>query len=169
MLTTNHPESPVDHERNERDPSTKFIQLENNCHPCSTTSEENLLEDSDTRESSYSNLCSFANRHWYVNINIRLQHKICIWSHHYTIYRCNNSYCKIANKPCRFGYPKRIQATTTLQLIEKEIKKRNGTMDYKLVAQLIPERNDQWLNSHIRPVLEGCMANIDIQVIVDNG
>ena len=54
-------------------------------------------------------------------------------------------------------------------MVEKKIKKRNGTIDYKLVAQLIPERNDQWLNSHIRPVLEVWMANIDIQVIVDNG
>ena len=39
----------------------------------------------------------------------------------------------------------------------------------KLAAQLIPERNDQWLNSHIRPILEVWLANIDIQVIVDNG
>ena len=73
MLTTNHPDPPVDHARNERDPSTKFVQHESNCHPCSTISEENILEDDDTRESSYSNLCSFANRHWYVNVYIQLK------------------------------------------------------------------------------------------------
>ena len=49
------------------------------------------------------------------------------------------------------------------------MKKRNGSVEYKLIAQLIPERNDKWLNSHIRPILEVWMANIDIQLIIYHG
>ena len=137
LLTTNHPDPPVDHARNERDPSTKFVQHESNCHPCSTISEENIFADDDTRKSSYSNLCSFANRHWYVNVYIQLKTlQIYMTSSIFIYHRCNN-YCRIANKPCRFGYPKRIQTITTLQLVEKKIKKGNGTIDYKLVADIV--------------------------------
>ena len=37
------------------------------------------------------------------------------------------------------------------------------------MAQVVPQRNDKWMNSHVRPIFEVWLANIDIQLIIDKG
>ena len=64
LLTTNHPDPPIDHNKDDRDLTTKFVQNETFCHPCSTNSLHNISQNAFVREKAYSDLCSFANRHW---------------------------------------------------------------------------------------------------------
>ena len=37
------------------------------------------------------------------------------------------------------------------------------------MAQVVPQRNDKWMNSHVRPIFEVWLANIDVQLIIDKG
>ena len=48
-------------------------------------------------------------------------------------------------------------------------KNGNGKKKIKYKIELVTERNDRWLNSHIRPIIESWRANIDFQLILDAG
>ena len=37
------------------------------------------------------------------------------------------------------------------------------------VLDIVEKRNDGWLNSHIRPVIEVWQANVDFQLVIDSG
>ena len=68
-------------------------------------------------------------------------------------------YCKKnPTDPCRFGFPKELN-------LKSRIEFTNTSTSVK--ANIILKRNDPYMNNHIRIKSENWLANIDIQIILD--
>lgn len=75
---------------------------------------------------------------------------------------------KVHKIDCRFDYPKAICPNTHLAIKHSSVGKGKDTIHhYRL--ELVPGRNNSWLNSHFRPVFESWRANVDFQLIIDVG
>ena len=77
------------------------------------------------------------------------------------VHKCKpaSGYCKKhANDECRFGYPKDKCLATHIEFIETA-----GSVK----ANIFLQRNDSFINTHNRLILENWMANVDMQIILD--
>ena len=70
---------------------------------------------------------------------------------------------------CRFGYPLPLNTTGTCMKVSEYIidydVEGNPTFGYELNMNSL--RNDRWINSHMRGLMEIWMANMDFQLVVD--
>ena len=83
------------------------------------------------------------------------------------------------NEPifCRFGYPFKAPENlndiflTHVKIVQKRIVKKNQDgieiTTYKHKCELVITRNDSWLNSPSRAIMEVWRANMGIQLIID--
>jgi hypothetical protein len=70
---------------------------------------------------------------------------------------------------CRFAYPKARCSKTHVVVNEYEVKTRGGQIDRRVMFEVIPERNDQWINSHMPYLLEVWKGNMDMRLTIDLG
>ena len=49
------------------------------------------------------------------------------------------------------------------------MKRNPNSENLSYVLDIVEKRNDGWLNSHIRPVMEVWQANVDFQLVIDTG
>jgi hypothetical protein len=142
FLSTMHPDPPVDASLSERVNATKFKPNESTPHPTTVNLEESLMWNGEEREKQYCQCIDAVQRHVHC------------------------AYCLRKGK-CRSNFPHEERPTKSHLKIRQFKRSKQGDLDYRL--EMIPIRNDSWLNSHIRSFTEVWQANTDWQLIVDIG
>ena len=158
VLTTVHPDPPSDANSDTRDDSTTFQQGRENVHPARDDPRDVMELPSDDRDKNYGRLIDGVERHM-----------------------CRRrGYCdKDKNKKrkegddrkpvnCRFDFPIGLASRTVLRVREFSLGKGEERR-IKCRLELVTQRNDKWLNSHCRPIIESWRANMDMRLIVDAG
>ena len=148
LLTTRHPSPPRDATENNRREDTMFQQTDTNAHPSSVPLQDFVHGTDAFRSQQYCQLINAVQRH-----------------------KCQG-YCQRQKTDangqtttyCRFGFPKPIRINRSRMKI-KESRRKNGQLRHSL--EMESERNDSWLNSHLRVGSEVWMANCDVQLIID--
>jgi hypothetical protein len=77
------------------------------------------------------------------------------------VHKCKPSsgYCKKnLNEDCRFGFPKEKCLASHIEFTE---------IGNTVKANILLQRNDSFMNTHNRLILENWMANVDMQIILD--
>lgn len=136
----------------ERHPSTKFTQGPLLAHPASVHLVDLQDESQSSQSDHYCQLVGAVQRHFCQNYCLRKR----------TIKKNDGS--SAVCQYCRFGYAKDMVSKS--HLVMKQHRNKDGI---KYSIELETQRNDQWLNSHIRAVSEVWLANIDMQLLVDVG
>ena len=164
ILTTMHPRPPSDAKNDNRSPNTTFNPKTTEVSHPSSICPLSIFDNQNEKEDLY---CR--------SINAQSRHKhqaYCDRNH------SKRQQAKADGKSqeiidaipcdCRFDYPKKLSPVTTLEVFERYEQASGGE---KLVqtAKIIPQRNDRWLNSHMRSIMDIWGANMDFQLITDAG
>lgn len=161
LLATMHPNPPTDAAYNIRSPNTDFDPKTTTVPHPSSVFPLNHIHDPEFMEDLY---CK--------SINAQSRHKhqaYCDKNHK------KREQAKIDGKTeeeisaiecdCRCDYPKDIAIVTTLSVTESVIQTKEGDKLLKYKIKLVPRRNDRWLNSNMRPLMDVWGANMDVQSI----
>ena len=73
---------------------------------------------------------------------------------------------------CRFHYPVKLNERNGTHVKVKTFNvagKKKDEVDLRTQIEIVQKRNDRWLNSHCRSIIEIWKANIDIQLVIDPG
>ncbi len=139
LLTVMHPSPPSDATADVRDEASRFHQTDTNRHPCAADPE-------DTNAEHYCQLLNACQRH-----------------------RCCN-YCerkdKAGNKICRLNFPHNLRWSTVLSVKQTVLKQSKGI---HTSVDIVPARNDKWLNIQCRFLFETWKANMDMRLTPDLG
>jgi ATP-dependent DNA helicase PIF1 len=137
LISTQHPDPPLDASAAQRDPQTRFQQTATTAHPCSLP----ISND----EQQYCSILNAVERH------------LCC------------AYCERRNKngpvECRGNFPHDFRDKTILAIKQKMAKNDRTQSSIEILSL----RNDRWLNSHCRPLIETWMANVDMRLTIDVG
>lgn len=123
-ITLIHPEPPSDAQSAERDQGTKFNYERDGQHPCAKNLSDWLGRSRQT------------DAHYVKQLNATMRHE------------CRTTYCMKSGE-CRFKMPANVQPTSYLRYEEKMV---GGIL--RSQVEVIPARNDRWLNSHMRPLFQ---------------
>ena len=82
---------------------------------------------------------------------------------------CTN-YCqrkdKQGNTICPLAYPQKLRANSVLAVKQTVMTKKGG---HHTSVEIVLKRNDKWINSHCRPLLQHWQANVDMRLTIDVG
>ena len=191
LLSTNHPadaaDRPCDCNSSARDKSTVFVQGDDNIHPSAKDVREllGMLEgfelDEDSVRQDLAELLNAVQRHFH-QLYCQSQAKL---QQHQREQRQQQAGIPGAaanqqqppgagqpdtsNEACRFDFPKEINMTCRVVVTEYTVTKRSGDLEVRVKLDVMPVRNDQWLNSHMAPLMTVWRANMDIQLTIDIG
>ena len=139
LLTVMHPTPPSDATADARDEASRFHQTDTNRHPCAA-------DPNNTNAEHYCQLIDACQRH-----------------------RCCN-YCerkdKAGNTFCRLGFPHKLRGSTVLAIKQTVLK---NSQRIHTSFEIVPARNDKWLNIQCRFMFQTWMANMDMRLTPDLG
>ena len=139
LLTVMHPTPPSDATADARDEASRFHQTDTNRHPCAA-------DPNNTNAEHYCQLINACQRH-----------------------RCCN-YCerkdKAGNTFCRLGFPHKLRGSTVLAIKQTVLK---NSQRIHTSFEIVPARNDKWLNIQCRFLFQTWMANMDMRLTPDLG
>ena len=177
LFTSIHPEPPEDAEANERNNFSQYMQTCNPtiCHPCAIDPRTMFQMSSTERKNKHCKTINTVERHMctdYCDKNsAKRAKKRAKLSLEGTLQAAlfEDPLLEVPIK-CRFDHPKELNDMKTHVKICETLTTHVEDvslceLDYEI--DIVPLRNDRWLVSHPRHLLESWQANIDFQLIVD--
>ena len=196
LVSTMHPHPPVDATADQRCDSTTFVQTATNVHPAAidvrTLLAQNDIESlldylakllDAVERHSHQNYCQKGNKkrkrkrgadpappaagdeQGHDHAEPHQQHEHPDQHSHETAGPGREQ-----NEKCRFDFPKRLCKLGHIVIHRYSVQKKGDTeKTYRVQLEIMPKRNDKWLNSHNPHLMMDWCANCDMQLTIDLG
>jgi hypothetical protein len=148
LVTARHPPpTPNDAEREQRDAVPAWDYARDGPHPCGVNRQELFAAAVDRNDPS------LLNSNYRGCLDASMRHV------------CAPDYCRKKDpEKCKFHFPHKVRAGSAIVITEQ--KTRSGAFR-RASVNVYPARNDRWLNTHCRALMEAWGANIDFEFVVD--
>jgi hypothetical protein len=148
LVTATHPPpTPNDAERDQRDVVSAWNYATDGPHPCGVNRQQLFSHAVDHNDPS------LLNNNYRACLDASMRHV------------CAPNYCRKRDpQTCKFHFPHKVRAHSAVVVTEQ--KTRSGAFR-RASVNVYPARNDRWLNTHCRALMEAWGANIDFEFVVD--